>query len=827
MSIRDDFFTALSKGAKWDVGVSIARTNPLPLDANSVFKSMSDLNTYCSGVLAYVGQPVAVVEDDKTTLYVLDQNKVPQPVGSATEGDGKTIELTSDGILRIVGTGDAENPVAVGAQLVMGDNGTVRWVKPDTTTVEGLSSAVEALNQSVSGIDGRVTTTEADIDALEAKLAGMGGIFNFAGSVDGDTFANMAASSYDAGDVILVDGIKEYVCVETTREVEVEDEEGNKTTETQTFKRWEVLGDPSGVTALQGIIGTEATGTPGTDDYVAATGLIGDVRTAQSDISTLKSGNVTLTNEVAGLKTKDTELANSIAEKAAQTDLNDAVARIGVNETAIRALETKDSAIDSALETKATITYVDNKVSELNGKIDGKADQSVVENLVQTAATKSELTEGLGTKVNTSDYNTKRSALESADTANSQAITAAREIADKNKTDIEGINTTLAGKASATDLTNLATRVGTAETTISGHTSSINTLNGTVSSLEENKADKSALEALAKKVTTNEGGIASNLEALNALKSRVDAHDTSIAKAQEDATKGIEDAATAQSAAEAAQAKGEEALAKAEEVLGTSGDGATANTVYGAKAAAAAADAKAATAQKEVDDLETLVSALDSAYKSADTALDARIEALEGVIDGVRGAMHFVGVSSSDPTVEVKINDVLYAGNVGDVVLYENKEYVCTAAGSISEGIVISSGTWAELGDVSAEAKRIGNLETRMDAAEVETAKIAGIQTSIGANTSALEALTVRVEANEAYKTTNDAALAALAARVTTNEGAIAKEITDRDNAVKAEASARESAISAEASARESAISGLQDQIDVVIAKLTWTKISE
>ena len=32
---RDEFFNKLEAGAKWDVGVAIARTNPLPLDANS------------------------------------------------------------------------------------------------------------------------------------------------------------------------------------------------------------------------------------------------------------------------------------------------------------------------------------------------------------------------------------------------------------------------------------------------------------------------------------------------------------------------------------------------------------------------------------------------------------------------------------------------------------------------------------------------------------------------------------------------------------------------------------------------------------------------
>ena len=783
-TIREDFFTALSNGAKWDVGVSIARTNPLPLDANSVFKSYADLEAYCADVLAYVGQPVAVVEESGTTLYVLDQNKVPQPVGTATEGDGKTIELTDDGILRIYGTGET---VEVGAQLVMGDGGKVQWVKPDTTTVEGLSSAVETLNQSVASIDGRVSTAEGEIDTiqsditdLKAKWTNMGGIFNFAGVVDADTFANMAASDYDAGDVILVDGVKEYVCVEITSEVEEED--GSPTT--QTFKRWEVLGDPSGVTALQGVVGAEATGTPGTEDYVAATGLIGDVRTAQTNISSLQSTTTTHSTDIANLKSKDTELENAIDTKAAQSDLDDAVERIGANETAIKALQDKDTAIDSALETKATTEYVNNKITELNN----------------------------------------------ADQANSDAIAAVKKTADQAATDIGTINTELAKKALASDLTSLETRVGTAETTISGHTQSINSLNGSISGLEANKADKTAVEALAARVTTAEGNISSHEEAYNALKGRVDAHDGTIAKAQEDATKGINDAASAQSAAETAQAKGEEALAKANEVLGVSTDEASANTVYGAKAAAAAADAKAATAQEAVDDLEQTVSELDAAYKSADTALGARIDAIDAVIGGVQGAMHFVGISTIDPStgvVAIEGKDEYEPAN-GDVVIYEKKEIIEeieTVVATVE--YVYSDGSWVELGDVSAEAKRIGDLEDRMTAAEVQTAKVPTIETNVSGLSSALESLAARVQVNEDYRGTNDQALADLAARVTANEGAIAKEITDRDNAVKAEASARAEAISAEASARESAINGLQNQINDVVAKLTWTKMGE
>ncbi len=58
-TIREDFFSALTKGAKWDVGVSINRTNPLPLDQYSVFESETKLDEYIGGAFAYPGQIVA------------------------------------------------------------------------------------------------------------------------------------------------------------------------------------------------------------------------------------------------------------------------------------------------------------------------------------------------------------------------------------------------------------------------------------------------------------------------------------------------------------------------------------------------------------------------------------------------------------------------------------------------------------------------------------------------------------------------------------------------------------------------------------------------
>lgn len=69
---RQEFFEMKAAGALWDVGVSINRTNPLPLDKNAVFASLEEAQTYAQGVLAYPGQFIAVVaEDNSVTGYII------------------------------------------------------------------------------------------------------------------------------------------------------------------------------------------------------------------------------------------------------------------------------------------------------------------------------------------------------------------------------------------------------------------------------------------------------------------------------------------------------------------------------------------------------------------------------------------------------------------------------------------------------------------------------------------------------------------------------------------------------------------------------------
>lgn len=68
---QTEFFGMKAAGALWDVGVSINRTNPLPLDAFAVFPTIEAANTYVAGVLAYPGQVIAVVGETDADAYLI------------------------------------------------------------------------------------------------------------------------------------------------------------------------------------------------------------------------------------------------------------------------------------------------------------------------------------------------------------------------------------------------------------------------------------------------------------------------------------------------------------------------------------------------------------------------------------------------------------------------------------------------------------------------------------------------------------------------------------------------------------------------------------
>ena len=221
---REEFFNKQANASLWDVAVSIKRGNPLPLDADSIFESYAALESYAAGVLAYPGQIVAVVEENATGIYYLDQNLAIQPVGVIPAGDNKSIEMDENNVFALHdfgkafykyipeeknGTGEVVkeayyekvevseiNPWKAGlepkvtteeGQLVIG------WYEPNPTTIEGV-------NDQVTAVQGTVTDLEASVGAPSEGNTPATGLYKEVEDVQTkvETLTNEVGTSGDA-----------------------------------------------------------------------------------------------------------------------------------------------------------------------------------------------------------------------------------------------------------------------------------------------------------------------------------------------------------------------------------------------------------------------------------------------------------------------------------------------------------------------------------------------------------------------------------------------------------------------------------------------------
>lgn len=83
----------------------------------------------------------------------------------ATLKVNSTLAYDESGTLGIAGFAAAEN----GSQLIKNSAGEFAWVKPDTTTVEGLETTVTEIQGSVESLGAQVTETAEDVTALETR----------------------------------------------------------------------------------------------------------------------------------------------------------------------------------------------------------------------------------------------------------------------------------------------------------------------------------------------------------------------------------------------------------------------------------------------------------------------------------------------------------------------------------------------------------------------------------------------------------------------------------------------------------------------------------
>ena len=255
MITRSDFFDALAKGALWDVGVAINRTNPLPLDKFSVFKSLGTvddtgtdtaLGYAMNSVIAYPGQIIAVVSGTdaapqvkvysikKTGKETTDAMNVLQELGSqdAFGGLEMTVNLLDQEVVKTV-TGDkavkatkAGNAVTLTTQTSTVE-GNILEIKDDGFYVPA-PEAVTVPEYSI--IKDEASSDYAAVYHLTKNNVNTGVAINIpkdkvvkSGTVERYTTGNLPAGVAEAGTylVLVLENVADPLYIKTTDLVDV------------------------------------------------------------------------------------------------------------------------------------------------------------------------------------------------------------------------------------------------------------------------------------------------------------------------------------------------------------------------------------------------------------------------------------------------------------------------------------------------------------------------------------------------------------------------------------------------------------------------------
>ena len=320
-----------------DFAVAFNRQTAFPLDAKSYFESLelataaaaSAQEAGSSETTYYFGQTIAVVEGGKATLYVIQPDKSLKEVGGNILINENVFAKDENGVLNLLGFADAVG----GAQLVKTEDGKISWVKPDTTTVEGLSTAIESLKTVVGDDKGGLVKQVAD---NKAAIETLNGDKNVAGSV-AHQIAEIVAGADESFDTL-----KEIADWITTHKTDA--------------------------ATMNSQINTNK------DDISALKTKVGDTSVADQINAALKDGDsnkYALSSDLDTANGKITTLQELVGETKVETQIS----------TALDSALKVDGAEKYAL---ASHTHEIANVTGLQGILDGKASASDVETLQST-----------------------------------------------------------------------------------------------------------------------------------------------------------------------------------------------------------------------------------------------------------------------------------------------------------------------------------------------------------------------------------------------------------------------------------------------------------
>lgn len=295
-TLNTQFFNDLASKASWSAGVAFQRSNALPLDKYSVFETKTKAEEYLasSTSVAYPGQVIAVLENDSMVVYVVKEvatvNENGEPVldnennatyhfeldrvGIVPQGDGKSIEVTANGIISILGVSEADS---LTLPRMKEDKSGIEWV-PVSQVVQGDGN--DNTTYEITALKKTVGEGEAETYGIKIKT-----LFNGTAIEGGEIEIPF--------DVYTKSEVDAAIAAEVTRATGAEE-------------------------ALAAKIGTASKpeSSEGADDAEAATGLIADIEALQNT----KADISYVDDEIAGLEDAISKLNHFTTKIVTSTD---------------------------------------------------------------------------------------------------------------------------------------------------------------------------------------------------------------------------------------------------------------------------------------------------------------------------------------------------------------------------------------------------------------------------------------------------------------------------------------------------------------------------
>ena len=708
---------------KLDFAVAFDRLTAFPLDAKSYFESYETAAAAAATAEAagsskttyYFGQTIAVVESGVATLYIIQPDKSLKQVGAEVILDEKVFVKAEDGTISLKEFASA----VAGAQLTKGEDGSIKWIKPDTTTVEGLSTAVKSLQDTVgdsskglvkdvadlktsvgttadaASADGsvyaRIKQNAADISTLESKMTA---VFHFKGAAPDGQLSNVTEK--EVGDVYTV-GDKEYVWDgENWTEL-------GFTTDLGAYSTTEQMN--TAIATAKGEANTYADSLVNAESAIGKriTAAEGKITTAESDIDAVEAKLAGIDGTVtAYVEGKETTINAAIKKNTdAITKLNGDVATEGSVDYKVATAKTDLNKVIDGKADKAT-TLADYGITDaytqeqINTKLAAKQDNvefdgayNASSNKAATVSTVTSAISGIkGVYADASkDDETIAGAKKYADDKASTALTDAKAYADGLITGDSGITKRVEALEGKVDVDKVSTAISSTKTELIGvaaDTADKDTIKG-AKAYADSKATEVAgsVTSLTEKVTANETAI-TNLNGADTVEGSVD-YKIKVAK-----NSILGDAATATEAD-----KTIEGLSKKLTATTTS-------------------------LQGNIDAKQDKLS-FEGAYNKDTNPVTTKTyvdSAITSATAGLTGAMHFKGKIDALPAVTDYV--------AGDVIIVGQKEYVLLDdAGTKSWSLLGDEGSYAVKGsitnaDIAANAaiaqSKIDGLTTALDA---------------------------------------------------------------------------------------------------------------